>query len=51
VNEGSNAKEYPVVFTEEIHKIPSLSEVAVESMGEIVEFITQFKESHNERYD
>jgi hypothetical protein len=51
VNEDSKAKEHPVVFTEEIHKIPSLSEVVVESMGEIVDFVAQFKESHNERYE
>jgi hypothetical protein len=50
VNDESKGKEHPVVFTDEIHKIPSLSQVAVESMGEIVDFVADFKERHQQRY-
>jgi hypothetical protein len=50
VNEGSRAKEHPVVFTDEIHLNPSLHEVATESIAEFVDLVADFKSKHELRY-
>jgi len=50
VSDTGKRQEHPVVFTNAIHNTPALKEFATKCMGEFLTFLTEFRNSQQQRY-